>query len=125
MKKIITFLTLLITLLIASPAYADYGAAQPTTTLFVNKTVFSPQANSFVDNITVDKQAFLPGQEVLFRITVKNSIQSNLSNVQVTDQLPSVLTFVSGPGKLDSNNNLTFTIDSLDVNEEKVFEIRT
>ena len=63
MKKLLSLLLLVLALGASTPAYADYGAAQPTTTLLVNKTIFNPQTNQFVENITVDKQAFLPGQE--------------------------------------------------------------
>lgn len=67
-----------------------------TGNLQVNKEVFDPQRNIFVDNLTLNDHRFTPGEEVRFKITVKNVGDATLDNVNVMDTLPNMLT--SGDG---------------------------
>src|SRR5262245_6819152 len=61
--------------------------------------VFSPHAAQAQANLTITKSVSNPtpnvGDTITFTVTLTNSGSSNATNVQVTDQLPSGLTFVS------------------------------
>ena len=108
--------------------YVQYGAAAaPARQMLIDKKLLNPQNNQFVDNLNREQQTFLPDQEITFRVTVTNVVQSELKNLSVTDKLPDVLNFVSSSfGKYDANTKtITLTIESLKVGESKTFEIKT
>lgn len=115
MKRILSLIIALM-LLGATPALAQYtspttpySAPQvPNASLLINKMVLNPQTNQYVDNLSVDQFQFLPNQEVDFKIIIKNTSQNQLTNIKVTDTLPSQLQFLSGPLTFDSSTNTYF-----------------
>lgn len=109
----------------ATKSYASYGG--PTASALIDKTVLNPQSNLFVDNLSINNQHFLSGQEVTFRIGVTNVLSEDLKDVAVVDRLPSNLSFVSASnGTYDvASNIVNFKISSLKVGESKMFEIKT
>lgn len=131
MKQLLLAVILLIPLFIPTPTLAQnaqYGAAAaPARQMLIDKKLLNPQNNQFVDNLNREQHAFLPDQEITFRVTVTNVVQSVLKNLTVTDKLPDVVNFVSTSfGKYDANTKtITLTIDSLKVGESKTFEIKT
>lgn len=127
-KVLALFLTLL-PFSFVSPVFAQYIGAtitQPARQLLVEKKILNPQNNQFVDNLNLEQQTFLPNQEVTFRVTITNIIQSDLRNIVVTDRLPDALNFISTSfGSYDSaTKTITLKIDSLKVGESKTFEIK-
>lgn len=133
MNKTIVILTTFLFLVSAGPVLAQYVAPTapytapqvPATQLLINKMLQNPQTNQFVDNLSVDQFQFLPGQEVNFRITVKNTSTNTLTNIKVTDTLPAQLTFVSGPLTFDKqSNNFTFMIDKLEAGQSKDIDFK-
>lgn len=111
-------------------AFAQYiGAAtvQPARQVLIDKKILFPKNNQFVDNLNIEQHTFLPNQEIIFRVTVTNVIQSDLKNLQVSDKLPDVVNFVSASfGEFDTKNKtINFKIDNLKVGESKTFEIKT
>lgn len=128
LKPLITSTTLTLVLLAsAGSVYAQnyqYVTPQPSQ-IAINKLVKNPSTNVFVDNLGFNDPRLSPGQEVTFQIQVKNTGAQNLTNLTVKDQLPNFVDFVAGPGNFDNNSKvLTFTIDSLNVNETKTFEVK-
>lgn len=107
-------------------AHAGYGEeTPPTPRVIIEKWIWNPGSNSFVENLSVNQFLFLPDQEVVFKVQVKNTGNKDLNNVEVNDRLPNEVTFVSGPGDFNKDNNtLTFKIDKLSVNESKAYEIK-
>ncbi|MBI2597553.1 DUF11 domain-containing protein [Candidatus Daviesbacteria bacterium] len=108
--------------------YAQYGAAAaPAKQMLIEKKILNPQNNEFVDNLNLEQQTFLPNQEVTFRITVTNVIQSELKNLTVTDKLPDILNFKSSSfGNFDEKTKTTsFTIDRLKVGGSISIEVKT
>lgn len=89
---------------------SQYGTITPYGTsevcvksgeLQINKEVFNPntKVNKFVDNVPQDgdqSYRFAPGEEVKFKLTIKNIGDNTLAKVQVEDRLPSFLEPVSG-----------------------------
>ncbi len=130
MKKVL-FGLLLSVLLLPATVRADsgcpniYGASCPTGNLSVNKTVQHPQSGEFLDAISSTDTTFLPEQEVKFRIEIQNNGSADLFDIWADDKLPDFVTFVSGTGNFDNNNNkLWWKIDRLNAGESKTFEIR-
>lgn len=131
-KVLALFLTLLPFSLPTSSfaQYVQYGGvttSQAPRQALVEKKVLNPQNNQFVDNLSFEQHTFLPGQDVVFRVTITNVIQTELKNLVVFDRLPDTLNFVSTSfGNYDpKNRTINFTIDSLKPGESKTFEIKT
>ncbi len=131
MKK--TFLFLLLTSLFIAPSRVkasecttQYGGTTTcvSTSLTINKQVTNPATGNFVENLGSTDATFSSNQEVLFRLTIKNTGSQAQSSVTVKDTFPSELTFVSGPGTFDATSNtLTFTLDNLGAGESRSIEV--
>lgn len=87
-----------------------------TGQLQVDKEVFNPQEKKFVDNLGLNDYKFSPGEEVAFKIKVKNVGDAPLSGVNVMDTLPSLLN--------SSGGSPFFQIKELKVGETKEQEIK-
>src|SRR5687768_6560111 len=95
MKKVFAFVLFVSGLLaFATPAFADvscttqYGGTQVCVTsgkVQINKEVFDPKNNKFVDNMGINDYKFSPSELVSFRISVKNVGDQTLGRVVVTD----------------------------------------
>jgi uncharacterized repeat protein (TIGR01451 family) len=124
---------------LAHPVFADmcnesYGTTTcQATDLTVNKQVAKPIASGsasqvFVENLTAS-DAVAPGQEVTFKLTVKNASGQTFNPVSVTDVLPAHLTFVAGPGTYDQpgkpGGTLRFNLDNMIAGETRTVEILT
>ncbi len=86
----------------------QYGGGQICTRtgeVQVDKKVWNAQVNSFVDNMGTSDHIFVSGEEVVFKIKVKNVGDETLSTVNVWDTLPSYL-YLSG-------GSLNYTIYNL------------
>lgn len=59
-----------------------------------------------------DRQAAEPGDTVLYRLVIKNTGQSKVKNLEISDNLPLGLRFVSNSikGSITNSNNLTSTV---------------
>lgn len=125
-SKVISLIAAGMILVAPATALAQYPVEKPPQRrIAIDKFVFNPNVNQFVDNINVNQFLFLPGQEVKFKLEVKNPGDEELQNVSVSDRLPSIVTFVSGPGSYDKNSHtVNFVIDKLGKNETKSFEIK-
>lgn len=77
----------------------QYGGGQVcvrTAELQIDKEVFNPQENKFVDNLGITSHKFAPSQEIRFKLIIKNVGDANFSRVTVTDTLPSLLELTAG-----------------------------
>lgn len=94
------------------------------TDLTVNKQVKNPVTNFFVENLSTTDPAFSPGNEVLFKLTIKNASGETFNPVTVKDTFPSYLTFVAGPGTYDKpSNTLTFQLKNVIAGETRAIEL--
>lgn len=94
----------------ATPTFAavrcetQYGGGQicvTTGNLQINKEVFDPQGNKFIDNLGINDHRFAPGEEVTFRLKIKNVGDATITKVNVTDSLPSMLEVTTGSKDFD------------------------
>lgn len=96
----------------------QYGQVCVTTgQIQINKEVFDPQNNKFVDNLGLTAHRLSPSQEVKFRLTIKNVGDNTLSNIQVIDTLPNFLEQISG-------EPYSFQIDTLKVGDSIQKELK-
>jgi len=113
---------------VASNVSADYFTnhePKAVGQLWINKQVKHPTTGSFVDNLSITDPHFLPKQEVVFRIEVKNVGNEDINDIDVKDILPDYVDFVSGLNGSDGSRTLSLRIDRLTPNESKTFEIKT
>lgn len=112
--KTVSFLGLFLGLLVlVKPASAalrcteQYGGKVCATPgkLVLNKKVFNPSSQTFVDNLGLSDHRFVSGEKVFFQIVAQNVGETSLTNVKLTDTLPQQL-------KLTSSSTV-FTIASL------------
>lgn len=112
----------------SSPCQPIYGGGEscPKTPNFeINKTVQNPQTQVFVDNLSVGDPRFAPTQVISFKITVKNTSNSSLTNVVIKDVLPDFVEFAGGIGNFDKNSKtLTINLDKLEANEARDFFVQ-
>jgi uncharacterized repeat protein (TIGR01451 family) len=106
------------------PVYGGGERCWGTGEVVIDKTVKNPQTGNFVDNLGISDPKFAFGQEVLFRLEIKNTGQGEFSKVTVKDVFPSYLDFVRGPeGWNPDNRALQFDIYNLKAGESRQFEI--
>lgn len=106
------------------PIYGGGERCWGTGEILIDKTVKNPSTGLFVDNLGVNDPKFAPGQEVLFRLEVKNVGQGTFSKVTIKDVFPSYLDFVWGPLGWDSSSNtLQFDIYDLKAGESRQYEV--
>lgn len=133
-NKILTITTGLIAgaFLLVTPVVAtircetQYGGGQTCTKigeLLVEKKVLNPDSSLFVDNLGLSDYKFAAGDEIKFRIIVKNTGDAKFDRVTVTDTLPDYLYFTNGPSSW-TDRVMTFTVNGLEVNESKEYEIK-
>ncbi len=116
---------------VAAPVRAETCTTQygGTTTcvpadLTINKEVRNPATNIFVENLGVSDTLFVKDNEVLYKLTVKNTGSETLNPITVHDIFPPYLTFMSGPGTYDSDTRtLTFELDNVVAGESRSVEI--
>lgn len=106
------------------PIYGGGETCWGTGELLIDKTVKNPDTGLFVDNLGVNDPKYTPGQEVLYRLEVKNTGSSEFSKVTVKDVFPSYLDFVWGPlGWNSDTRTLQFDIYNLVVGESRQYEV--
>ncbi|KKU02220.1 MAG: hypothetical protein UX99_C0019G0019, partial [Candidatus Amesbacteria bacterium GW2011_GWB1_47_26] len=120
----LSFLLLLPLLLPASVSAAvdcetQYGGGEvcvKTGQLQIDKKVFDPQSQKFIDNLGITSWKFTSGDEITFKLMVKNVGDATYNTVDVTDILPDFLELVSG--------NVNFRITDLTSEETEEREIK-
>ncbi len=89
--------------------------------LLLDKKVWDPKNSEFKDNlvgVSANIYKFAPGEEITFRLKIKNVGDEKFDKVYVKDTLPDYFELVSG--------DLEFEIDDLDPDEEveREFKVR-
>lgn len=98
----------------------QYGGGQTCVRvgeLLVNKKVYNPDSKTFVDNLGLSDHRFQLGDEVVFKIDIKNVGDATLDTVNFTDTLPSFLAWSGG-------DQLNLTISNLAAGQVVTKEIR-
>lgn len=116
--------------------YGPYGGPEPSISILVDKMVGKPSSTKggppaggsdadYVDNLSPSDPRFSPGQEVIFKIKVKNTSDVKLKDVTVKDFLPDFVEPVEGQGSFDSESReITIPAGDIEIDEEKVFFIK-
>lgn len=102
-----------------------------TPTLTIDKMTASPLSQtkggtlSYVDNLSAADYKFVPGEAVSFRLKIKNTTNTSLSNITVKDFVPNYLEPIEGPGSFDERSRIiTFSVGDFAVNEEKIYTMK-
>lgn len=123
---------------LAAPVAADgcttqyggnqYGSDCPPQDLIVNKDVKHPVTRTYVENLGTADVLFAPTNEVIYRLTVRNTGDTTLGEVKVTDVLPPYLSYVSGGPSGTTYNpddrTVTFMLKDLKADESRTFELK-
>lgn len=129
----VVILFALCSLLFSLPVSAQYYGAAPVVRISVEKFVSKPGAvtkggvtsEEFVENLSSSDVRFRSGQDVRFKLVVKNTSDTNLTNVEVKDFVPDFLEPVEGPGSFNSSTRtLAFNAGDFAVNEEKIYFLK-
>jgi len=137
-KYLISFIVLFLVTLYVSrltfnvyAQYGQYGGEAPSYSILIDKMVGKPSQNKgateyeYFDNLSPSDPRFSPGQEVYFKIKVKNTSNRDITNVVVRDYVPSYLDPIEGPGSWDGNSRIiTFNAGDFKIDEEKIYYIK-
>lgn len=133
MKKILFLIFAFIILkIIVANVNAQYGQPAPSYSILVDKMVGKPFQTkggvtdvNYVDNLSSSDPRFAPGQIVYFKIKIKNTSSSDITNVVVKDFVPSFLTPIEGPGSWDVNTRtINWNAGDFRVDEEKIYYLK-
>ncbi len=110
--------------------YGPYGGPDVSKSILLDKKIGNPYQSKgssieYLDNLSSSDYKFSPGQNVYFKITVKNTSDTKIYGITVKEFVPSYLTLVDGPGSYNSDNR-TITINAGDFgkDEEKVYSFK-
>lgn len=128
----ILFLSLVVFNKKVKAQYGQYGQPTPSYSIVIDKMVGKPYQTKggitnleYVDNLTPSDPRFAPNQEIYFKIKVKNTSTSDITNVTVKDYVPLYLTPIEGPGTWDQNTRIiSWNAGDFQVDEEKVYYIK-
>ncbi|MDH7476307.1 MAG: hypothetical protein QHH09_02440 [Microgenomates group bacterium] len=137
MKKFLIFLLLIAGYLSsANSVIAQYGAYEggtPSQDILVDKLVGKITSFTkggvaqivYVDNLSAGDKRFSPGQDIMFKIKVKNISSKKINNVIVDDFVPSYVTPIEGPGSFDeATRRISFNAGDFDPDQTKEFTIK-
>ena len=114
------------------PIYGGGEKCWGTGEILIDKTVKNHETGLYVDNLGVNDEKYAPGEDVPYRLEIKNTGQGNFSELKVKDTLPSYLDFVSltdndgnlYPSDWDSNTKeLRFSFSNLNAGESRIFNL--
>lgn len=106
------------------PIYGGGERCWGTGEILIDKTVKRPDTGLFVDNVGINDPKFVPGQEVLFRLEVKNTGSGEFAKVTVKDTFPEYLDYIWGPLGWNSETRiLQFDIYNLKAGESRQYEV--
>jgi len=113
-------------------SYGQYAGAAAVQAILVSKFVGKPVTTQsgrieiqFVNNLSASEYRFKPGEQVNFKIVVKNTSTVPLFNVTVRDFVPQFVESVESPGAFDpTTRTISFGAGDFAVGEEKTFFIK-
>lgn len=107
------------------PIYGGGETCLSQSKIKVDKKVASPSTKNFVDNLSSSDPKYKAGDEINFQLTITNLGRETTSQIEVEDNLPTFITYISGPGTFDSKKRtLTFELDGLRQNESRKFIVK-
>ncbi len=140
MKKIFIALVTVLSFISLVPSvfaqYGQYGQYTPNTpsqSILIDKQVGRPSTTTkggivnydYVDNLTPSDARFKPGDIVMFKLRIKNTSNTTLTGVTVTDSVPSYVEPIEGPGGYNSSTRiLSVDAGNFAPDEEKTYFIK-
>lgn len=95
------FLVAQVGLALAQYVPPPYGEVAPGGQILIDKKIKDPAREDYKDNLGVGDYKFSPGEEIHFKITVKNNGETTFEKVKVKDILPPYVEFVSGTTEVE------------------------
>lgn len=98
----------------------QYGGGEicvKTGQLQIDKEVWNPETGKFVDNLGLSNYRFAPGEEIIFRLKIKNVGDETFGKIEVRDWLPKLLDLVNG--------NIAFDVTNLHPGDVREYKIKT
>jgi uncharacterized repeat protein (TIGR01451 family) len=133
MKKLLFSLFILGALgVFSTKAYADcqavYGGGQTCTSnnFTINKYVQVPGkgGGNYVPTLLNTAATYSPSQTIKYELIVTNTGNSIIPTLNITDNFPQYVNFVSGAGSYDANSKtLTFTISNLGAGQNQKIDL--
>lgn len=116
---------ILLSFLVVPLVSAQYTPPQPTPSskFLIDKKIFNPQTQQYVDNLARDQYLFIPNQIVDFQLVITNTGNQDLYAIDITDQLPAELSYVSG-GYINKGGQIYFYIDKLSPGQSLTYLIK-
>ena len=138
MKKLICYTIVLalwfLTLpFVSSTVSADEGCGaygtncDESSKLIIDKYIRDPRAknDAYVDNLSYDDYRFSPGEDIIFKIVVKNTGTNILNNVKIKDIIPTVTNMIILSGEIRSEmREITKDWGSVGPNETREWYFR-
>ena len=133
MKKILTLLSVLFVFSFFVPsvlAHHQYGGDDYDYSILIDKTVAIPNSSNtnsgnYVDNLSASDTRFHAGNDVWFKIRVKNTSDRNLTAVTVKDFVPDYILPIEGPGNWNLNDRIiSWDAGDFSVDEEKTYYLK-
>lgn len=107
------------------PLFGGGNPCEIHPNLSIDKKVEDPLTGRSLDALTYTVTGDSAVKNLVFRITIKNTSSSSLSNITLTDTIPSLFTYESGSGNFDNTSNtFTSTITKLEKNQTKEYKIQ-
>lgn len=109
------------------PIYGGGETCASASKFILDKKVLNPVktkggVESYVDNLFIKDSKYTSGQNIKFQLVVTNTGDSAISELALSDILPSYVDFVSGPGTYDANaRTLNSKILNLNANESRKY----
>lgn len=97
------------------PVYGGGQTCETKIKFTINKLVQSPtKGGNYVENLTVNDPRYQAGSNINFKITVTNTGDKEINNLNVVDSFPQFLTFVSGVGNTNKGaSQINFVIGKI------------
>jgi uncharacterized repeat protein (TIGR01451 family) len=107
------------------PVYGGGVSCPKLGEVLIDKKVINPSTGIYVDNLGPSDPKFRPQQIITFQVFVKNPGDTAIDKIIVTDTLPRLFDFMTGPGNYDGNTGkLTWEVVNLAPSDTQVFEIK-
>lgn len=133
MKKLIYLVvTAILFFVSATYAHAQYGCppygaeCPPASVLVVDKFIRDPRQKGdvYVDNLLLTDYKFHAGEDVIFKIVIKNTGTTAVENVSADDVLPLLTDLVAATGEVRDVRDASRSIGSMQPDETQEWFLR-
>lgn len=109
------------------PVYGGGEVCKNNVQFTINKLVATPtKGGSYVENLTANDNRYQAGSTINFKIVIKNTGNSPILNLNVEDEFPQYLTFLSGVGNTNKGaTSINFVIGRIEAGKSVEYVIST